>query len=135
MLACADPQDAMGTLRARMAGMAGSSGCAESAPPPGSLHSVALNPVRFGVWAARNGVSQTRFGNRAIGGNAGLAIIKVGSPDVVGGTGQSAHRTHGKQGIGMAEEVHDPRMWATPLGNHGGGGLLGSALCRPPSPI
>src|SRR5262249_53293665 len=113
--------------------MAGARGRAESAPPPGSLHSAALKPVRFGVWAGRYGVPPIRFGGRAIGGDAGLAIIKVGPPHVVGSTRCLAHRAHGKLGIGMAEEVHDPRMWATPLGNHGGG-LLGSAFCHPPSP-
>jgi len=119
-----------------MAGMPGSSGRAESAPPPGPLHSVALNPDRFGVWAGRYGVPQIRFGGRASGGNAGLATIKVGPPHVVGSSRRLAHRTDGKLGIGklgigMAEEVHDPRMWALPLGNHGGRPPWFSVLSSP----
>src|SRR5262249_40554718 len=73
-----------------------------------------------------------RFGGRTIGGNAGPAIIEIGPPHVVGRTYCSAYRAHGKQGIGMAEEVHDPRMWTTPLGNHGAASLVQRPFILPP---
>src|SRR5262249_20956365 len=116
--ACACPQTRWQLARALMAGGLLRPCRKRTATRFG--HPASFDPVLIGIPAARDGVAQMRFGGRAIGGNAGLAIIKVGPPHVLGRTPRLGHRAQGKQGIGMAEEVHNPRIWATPLGNHGG---------------